>query len=133
MSTSSDKDLNTFVPTAKKITVAGTEFEIKPFVLKNRIKVVRIIAEAMVSMGQSLSPEIQANPMRAIPLLIDAAGERVRDIYAIVLEKDAEWLDNNIQLRDEIEILTAIFEVNDIPFIARRIQEMLPKMAQQAK
>jgi hypothetical protein len=127
-----DKDLNTFVPVGKKISIAGQDFEIKPFVLKNRIKVVRIISEAMLSMSTSMTKDIQDNPIRAIPLLINTAGEKLIDIYEIVLEKDKTWLGDSLHIKDEIEILTAIFEVNDIPFIVSRIREMLPKIQRKA-
>ena len=126
--TENDKDLETFIPTGKKVVISGIEFEIKPFVLRNRIKAVKIIVDIMKDVGAGMTSEIQKDPMKAIPVLVEAAGERLKDLYVLVLGKDEDWCLDNIQPKNEVEILATIFEVNDIPFIVRRIQEAMPKV-----
>lgn len=126
-------DMESLIPTGKKIRILDIgkgefrEFEIHPFVLRNRIKFVKIVSEIFSKLGSGMTADIQKNPVSSIPLLIESAGEKLTDVYMLVLEANREWCEDNIQIKDEVEILAAIIEVNDIPFIVRRIQEALPK------
>lgn len=128
MSTNPDKDLETLVASGKKIMIAQREFEIRPFVLRNRIKFVKIVSDILMSVGSAIGPDIQNSPAKAIPILVEAAGEKINDVYAMVLGVDLEWCLDNLTIKDELAIWEAVLEVNDIPFIVRRIKEALPQV-----
>ena len=117
----SDKEI--FFPEGKEIEVAGKKFRIKPFVLKNRIKVLNILAHvlkstAMKPVGQKLSHG------DVVVVLINTAGEKLIDIYELVLGAEKDWMNDNIQLKDEMTIIEAIAEVNDIPFLVERAKAL---------
>jgi len=121
--------MSTFFPEGKKITVGGEEFAVKPFVLTNRIKVLRILAETLleynkvnptVKVQDLVNPEIKA---KVIFDIIAVAGDRLIDVYEIVLGKDREWLlSHDVTLRNEFEIIQAISEVNDLPFLFSQVK-----------
>lgn len=118
--------MSDFFPEGKKITIAGEEFAIKPFVLKNRMRVLRIVADALIELKKQnpvLKPEDTQNP-EVISRFIQVAGDRLPEIYEIVLERSREWLDEKVTLNNEIEILSAISEVNDLPFLFQQIGQL---------
>ena len=119
--------MSTFFPEGKKITIAGEEFAIKPFVLKNRTKVLRIISDAILTIKQQigdLTPEDAQNP-EVMSKFIEVAGDKLPEIYEIVLDKPREWLDEKITLKDEMAILETISEVNDLPFLFQQIGSLI--------
>jgi hypothetical protein len=105
-------------PEGKKITVAGQEFCVKPFVLRNRTKVLKIVAEACAEIART-NPQASSDLQLFAPALIQVAGEKLVEIYEIVLQKDRDWLLDNITPVDEFEIVKAIGEANDLPFLFR--------------
>lgn len=119
-----DQELKTLYPEGKTITVKGEAFTIKPFVLRNRIKVLTVVAAVFTEVYGGATPEQVRNPNGMMLQFISAAGERLIDIYEIVLGKDKEWL-GDIQLSDEIEIIKAVIEVNDFPFLISQVQSLM--------
>jgi len=127
-------DFNVFYPEGKKITIKGEEFSIKPFVLKNRTKAIRLFADIFVQLAKAnpgmstkVSPEDIPN---LISILISAADDKLKEIYELILERQKDWLDENITLKDEFEIITAIVEVNDIPFLFSQAKNLGAKLKQ---
>ncbi len=120
--------LQIMYPEGKKITVGNEEFAIKPFVLVNRTKVLKIISEAILQYGK-VNPDMNLKNMEVglnlFQSIIDIAGERLVDIYEIALGKPKEWLLENVSIKDEFEILTAISEVNDLPFLFAQVKSLL--------
>lgn len=126
-------NLKTFFPEGVKIKIGKENFIIKPFVLRTRTEVLRIIAEICLdiskkapAVGKNIGPE-------SLPMLVQLAGDRLIDIYAIVLGKDKEWLLDNVQMSDEIKILQAIAKVNDLPFLWSQISMLLKTVKTQTK
>lgn len=124
MSTNKQDDSEVFSPTGKKVVIAGQTFSIKPFVLGNRIKVVRLFSQVFMECAK-MPGFSQLADTGAIMTIIDVAGDRLVDIYEVVLGKDKEWMNANIQIKDEITIISAIMEVNDLPFLVSQIQKMI--------
>lgn len=124
MSTSNnEQDMKTFFPDGIAVKIAGETFAIKPFVLRNRIKVVKVIAEVFATMATKGLISTDTNAV--LVAFINVAGEKMIDIYEIVLGKDRDWLEENVQLADELEIIKAVTEVNRFPFLLGQIQGML--------
>jgi len=122
-----------FLPKTKKITVAGKEFEIKPFVIRTRTKFLKIMFEVFKALSEKRTElkldNIQAqNAAQLVPVLIEAAGERLVDIYMLVIEEPKEWMEDNIKLADEVAIIEAILEVNDISFLVSQVKSFSQQM-----
>lgn len=126
-----EQDLKTFFPDPVIVKIADKEkkevidFEVKEFVFGNRIKFVKIISNIFVDVYVK-RPEVQSmGNIEAITALIEVAGDRMADIYAMVLDRDVDWVRNNLTLKKEVELLTAIFEVNEIPLLIGQIQKAI--------
>jgi hypothetical protein len=118
---------NTFYPEGKKLTISGEEFTIKPFVLRMRTQVLRTLADVYLE----LSKRMPKDNSEIASVIITVAGEKLIDIYELVLGKDKEWLQDRITLKDEIEIIQAIAEVNDIPFLFSQVKGLIKTLKNQ--
>ncbi len=129
-------NLKTFFPEGVKIKIGKEEFVIKPFVLRTRTEVLRIIAEILLDI-QKEAPALGKNPkdidLKKLPMFIQLAGDRLIDLYVIVLGKDKEWLLDNVRMTDEIKILQSIAKVNDLPFLWSQIKMLLNAVKTQTK
>lgn len=127
-------DSNIFFPEPKIVQVKEQDtgsiqiFKITEFVFENRLKFLRIVGDIFRDLLAD-NPDFKTtgNYSQVAASFIELAGERLGDIYCLVLNKDIEWVKKNITLRNEIEILTAIFEVNDIPFLVRQVTSLMSK------
>lgn len=113
----------------KKVIVAGKEFEIKPFVLRTRTKFLKILFEIFGELAKkrkelNLDDVQLQNTAQLVPALIESAGDRLIDIYALVLNEEKAWMEENIQIKDEIAIIEAIMEVNDISFLVSQVRSV---------
>jgi len=122
-----------FTPNTKKITVVGKEFEIKPFVIRTRTKFLKIVFEIFKDLAEKRTElkldDIHApNATQLVPILAEVAGERLVDIYLLVIDEPREWMENNIQIKDEVAIIEAILEVNDISFLAAQVKKIGQQM-----
>lgn len=120
-------DTEIFYPKGKDIVIAEKKFNIQPFVVKNRIKFVRIIADVMTTVAKvaNVSSINASNATSIIPILFDVAADRLPEIYEIVLNKDREWIENSVTIEGEVDIIKAIIEVNNIPLIWGQIQGLM--------
>ncbi len=124
---------NVFFPEPVKVTVMDretkqpVEFLISEFVFENRIKFVKIISSISSEFLKNNPDWQEASKIEVFAALVDTAGERIGEVYELVLGKPLEWIKKNVTLRKEVEILKAIFEVNDIPFLISQLQKSLPK------
>ena len=121
-------DEEIFYPEGIDIKVAGEDFNIKPFVLKNRLVVLRIVGEVIKDYNTQQKDIKELNQGDLISLLITAAGGRLIDVYVVVLGKEKEWLEENITLKDEFKILKAISEVNDISFLLQQAKALTKRV-----
>ena len=126
MSEQSEKDLEVFFPEGIEVIIAGEKFYIKPFVLRNRIKVVKLISDVFAQLQGRNNIKGQ-NETVVIGALIEIAGDKLIDVYEMVLGKDREWLEENVRLKDEVNIIKAIVEVNEFPFLLSQINGLFQK------
>ena len=124
-----DQDVQTFFPDGLNVTIKGEVFNIKPFVLRNRTKVLKVLSEIFVDFSAKMPNVSAMNQSAVVTAFISVAGDRFIDIYEIVLNKPKEWLEENIGLSDEINIIKAVIEVNDFPFLLRQINQIFNKPA----
>lgn len=126
-------DLNTFYPEGKKVKIRGEEFAVKPFVLKNRTKVLRIVSEVFLVMSKTM-PNLKPEDLQSLdmmPVFIELAGGKLAEIYQIVLDKPDEFV-QEIPLPEEFALLQAIVEVNNIPFLMLQVKGLVKTLKAQS-
>lgn len=120
-------DSKIFYPEGKPIEVGKEKFTIKPFVLKTRMKVLKVVSSVISELANSKQDTKNITQPKLIMILINSAGDKLIEIYEIVLNKERKWLEDNITLKDEVIILTAISEVNDLPFLVEQVKSLAAK------
>jgi hypothetical protein len=119
----------TMYPDGKKINIMGAEFTVMPFVLRTRAKVLQIISDICVNIAKSnpgMSTKIKPEELPGLSqTLITAAGDRLVDIYEIVTGKTKDELLDKLTLAEEIVLIRAIMEVNDLPFLFSQVKELI--------
>lgn len=126
-----------FFPQSKTITIYDQEvnkpisFEVREFTFQNRLEFVKIIAKIFTNLAKN-RPEVKfANSdSEVIAFLLETAGREILEIYVLVSGLSKEFLEKNLTLKKEVEILSAIFEVNDLPLVLSQIQKQLSRASQ---
>lgn len=116
MSNETKKDLEIFFPDGKKVMLQGEEVTIMPFVLKTRVIVIKFLSEIMGELVEENPNLANANKMQVGFALLKTAGERMIEVYRTVIDKEDAWLEK-LTLKDEMNILKTLSEVNDFPFL----------------
>ena len=126
-----------FFPQSKTITIFDTEhnksitFEVKEFTFQNRLEFIKVIAKIFSNLAKN-RPEVKFanNDSEVIAFLLETAGKDILEIYVLASGLTKEFLEKNLTLRKEVEILTAILEVNDLPLVLGQIQRQLKQAIQ---
>jgi hypothetical protein len=122
-------NFQTMFPDGKKIKLMGEDFTIMPFVLRTRAKVLQIISDICVNIAKTnpgMSTKIKPEDLPGLSqTLITAAGEKLVDIYEFVLGKTKDELLDKLTLAEEIVLIRAIMEVNDLPFLFSQVKELI--------
>lgn len=120
--------MSKFSGNEKEITLRCEErIVIHEFMLKQRIQVVAMFA-GIISKAIAENKDLSKLNNSALAIvIIREAGSQIIDIYKMVTNKEIEWLENNITMDDEITIIEAIVEVNNIPLLIDRVSKMIRK------
>lgn len=121
-----------FIPEIKEVYVGKEKFEVGPLVRAKYGKLINIFAELVLNLDQ----EILENAEDNIPDLISVISEEaLLKLYSAVLDKDEEWVNNNLLISQEIKLFGVILEVNDIEMIVENFTKVLQwkAMIQRAK
>lgn len=121
---SKKQELQTMYPEGKSMVIGCQEFKIKPFVLKNRMRIVSIFAEVFVELNKHTDGG-KVDNVAMIPKFLNTAGDRIIEVYEVVLNKERAWLEENVQLRDEVELIKTVMEINDFPFLVSQVKQMI--------
>ena len=100
-----------------EIIIKGETFLVKPFLFKNRSEFIKTVL-GMFSKIKDLGGEAEI-----ISAFVDASSDKMGKIYSMVLDKSTEWI-QDITLKNEVELIAAILEVNDLPFLLSRMKEL---------
>ena len=119
---------NIFFPEGKKILIGKEEFTIMPFVLKNRVKAVRVIVDVLKDVMANGDIKDTDSMAQVADVLIMSAGDRLVEVYELIIDKSREWLENNIRIVDELVIIEAVLEVNDINFLVQKVRALIPQV-----
>ena len=126
-----------FFPQSKTITIYDNQnqksitFEVKEFTFQNRLEFIKVIAKIFSNLAKN-RPEVKFanNDSEVIAFLLETAGKDILEIYVLASGLTKEFLEKNLTLRKEVEILTAILEVNDLPLVLGQIQRQLKQAIQ---
>lgn len=86
-------------------------FKIQPLVRAQYKQVIALAGNVALAFDEKILDDLIGN----VGVIINVVSDEVLlKLYSIVLDKDEEWINNNILLNQEIELLTAIILTNDI-------------------
>lgn len=121
----SNKDMQTMVLIGQEITIAGEVFVIKPFVIRNRTKVLKIVSDVFAKIATKSQLKDTPNS-EVISELVSIAGDKLVELYEMVLiGKDVEWIQNNVTIPDEISLIQIIWEINQFPLLQSQFQKII--------
>lgn len=124
---STDKELEVLYPDGKEMIIGGEKFMIKPFVLNNRTKIIRLFASIFSDLNKNQQDKSSNNVDMGLKF-IEVAGDRIIEVYQLILNKDAEWLGSNLTIKQEVELVKTVMEINDFPFLVRQVKGMMLAM-----
>lgn len=108
-------------------------FEITPLVRKKYKKFFGMIGDIIQEFLDDEQEGKEAidldNIEQQIPLIIQTIGDKIGEIYVFILDDvDLDWIENNMTFDQEIELISAIFEQNDIERIVKNFKKMADKL-----
>lgn len=122
-------DFEIIYPEGVKITVGGQERNLRPLVFGKRVKLIKMIGDILLDI-EGIIPEIRKGDFKIESMVVPfvkASGERMRDIYALVLGEEATWIEENLTVPEEMGLVMAIVEVNQLPFLVAQVKALEEK------
>lgn len=123
MSTKVDEVL---MPETKEVYVGKEKFEVGPLVRAKYGKLINVFAELVLNLDQEVLENAEEHIDELITIISDQA---LLKLYAAALDKNEEWVNNNLLLPQEIKLFSVILEVNDIESIIENFTKVLRKKA----
>lgn len=128
-------DVSTFIePKKTEISVFDRDehiykkFFVQEFVLRDRIILLKTISDLLSDLRREI-PDLLNAPYDLIGMkIVEISADRLLPIYSKLSGQNEEWLRNNLTVRNEIQIISAILEVNDIPFLLGQINQWMGKL-----
>ena len=106
-------------------------FEVGPLARKKYKKMFKMVGETIQEFLNSEAKGAGAidfdNLEKSIPLILVTLGDKIGEVYSLVLGVDVEWIDDNTLPQQEVELITAIFEQNDFESIVKNFKKMIAK------
>lgn len=116
--------LEILFPTGKEVTIRNAVYCIKPFKLGQIPKVLKAI-NPIVGVFAGLAQK-NTNMLEVITSILAEGGDNILDLIVLATNSPAEFVKNEMELDEGIELLTAVIEVNSDFFI----KKVLPKMTE---
>jgi hypothetical protein len=114
------------MPETKEVYVGKEKFEVGPLVRAKYGKLINVFAELVMNLDQEVLENAEDHIDELITIISDQA---LLKLYAAALDKDEEWVNNNLLLPQEIKLFSVILEVNDIESIIENFTKVLRKKA----
>jgi len=114
------------MPETKEVYVGKEKFEVGPLVRAKYGKLINVFAELVLNLDQEVLENAEEHIDELITIISDQA---LLKLYAAALDKNEEWVNNNLLLPQEIKLFSVILEVNDIESIIENFTKVLRKKA----
>lgn len=109
----------------REVMVGTEKFTITPLVKAEYSSVLKIA----ISLAMNIDDETLDNLMANIGVLVNmVSDELLLEVYSVVLDKDKEWINNNLYLKQESDLLLAIIELNDVQGLVKNFMRALKVM-----
>jgi len=100
-SSEAKEELEILIPVPKIITALdGTEVEVPKTTWKDEIKIGRLVSEGLSKISELKEIDFKNIEIKKIfsllPTVIDVAPDTITSIASILLKKDKEWIENNL-------------------------------------
>ncbi len=122
-------EVDVLFPDGIKFALCGKEYVVLEFTLNKRTQFLKIVSAAFVKFAEA-NPETDTAKIKVAEVLapiIDAAGDKLGELYALVLDEPLEYLGTRLTLKKELELLESILEVNDISFLVEKAKQIINK------
>lgn len=104
------------------VVVGEKEFKIGPLVRAKYQKLINVLAELALQIDR----EKLDNPEKNINYFITLISDDVlMKLYEVALDRDKEWINNNLRLNQELKLFAAILEINDIEAIVENFIRLI--------
>ncbi|GEM_PF-2439616 len=131
----SETELDILYPEGIKLKIGDKEKIIKPLVFKQRTQLLRFISEIGIDLARKY-PAIKEGGMKIEDMIkpfIEIAGDKMLHVYSIILNEEPAWIEENLQLKDEIKLIQLVIEQNDIPFLLSQVKVLREKIKEIGK
>lgn len=105
-----------------EVKVGDETFKVMTLVRKQYTAIIQLAATLTFNLNEDILDNLEENIGVIAQLVSD---ELLLEIYEAVLEKDKEWINNNMRLSQEVKLLTAIFKTNDIKELVENFTQAL--------
>jgi len=137
---SKDKE-KTIFPEPSEVTIGygkkAKKFDIYPLVRAKYKPMFKMIGDVIKDLvedelsGNSAGVDLE-NIIASIPIIIQVAGDKLGEIYAFYLdhenpEKMLDFIENNMTMDQEADMLLAIIEQNDVQKIVKNFKKVAAK------
>ena len=115
---------------SKMVKIGDVEFTIKPIVFSKRIKLMRIVGDELSNMQIEVGALSTSgtDAKNYIKPMMELFGEKLLPIYALVLDCETKFLEDNLDIETEVELWDTFFEVNNIPFLVEKLRNLKNKV-----
>ncbi len=107
-------------------------YEVMPLVRKKYKKMFKVVGSVVKDLALQEEVGEEAidldNLGGSIPQILETAGDKLGEIYSMVLGEDLEWLEDHMLPSQEMDIIVAIFEQNDLADIVKNFKKMAAKI-----
>ena len=109
----------------REIRVGKENFTITPLVKAQYSSIIKLAVSLAVSLDDEVLNDLTGN----IGALVNVVSDKLLlEVYSVVLDKEQDWINNNMYLKQESDLLLAIIEMNDIQGLVKNFMKALKVM-----
>ena len=110
------------IPDKKEVYVGKEKFEVEPLVRAKYQKLIYVFVELIINLDDEVLNNVEENIGQLISVVSEDA---LMQLYEVVLDKDREWINNNMLMNQELKLFEAIIELNDIESLVENFTRTL--------
>lgn len=109
----------------------GEEFQLQTWTYEQQTEIIAEAIGHILNAGQNveeivkLQDTYKRNPLAAIPFIAKLFGPILSRVYSISLGKSHEWINQYITPAKNLELLTVLWKLNDLPELLKNLQDLI--------